>query len=489
LPTESPSAITGRVLSNGQAIDQARVRFQTSTDFVLTDTDGRFRLPLDQLIGAKSGAWVTAAKPGYIIAGKPAADGMVIELKPLPENDDEHYAWIDPTPDENKSLNCGNCHPAIYDQWQFGGHARSATNRHFLNLYDGGTWDGAKRHGWSLLDEYPEGAGVCAACHAPSAPLDTLGVSDIRKLTGVDQKGVHCDFCHKVQDMNLAAIGLTHGRFAMNLLRPAEGQVFFGPLDDVDRGEDSFLPLLSESHFCAACHEGTVFGVPVYTTYSEWLSSRARAEGKECQSCHMRPNGRMTNFAPAAGGLQRDPATLASHTLLPGGADGMLRRSLDVTPSCQIDEHQQTIRLSVRLSAHDVGHHVPTGFIDRHMLLVVELSDIDGRPLEPLAGPRLPEWVGEEGNRPGALFAKRLVDAEGRSPVPFWRAGTSIVDTRLDPAAPRTIEFALSPSTAEVRIRLLHRRFWQSTAQDKGWPDPTLEIVDQSWSIEKLLGR
>ena len=33
----------------------------------------------------------------------------------------------------------------------------------------------------------------------------------------------------------LGAIGLAHGRDALSLLRPAEGQLFFGPLDDVDR--------------------------------------------------------------------------------------------------------------------------------------------------------------------------------------------------------------------------------------------------------------
>ena len=68
-------------------------------------------------------------------------------------------------------------------------------------------------------------------------------------------------------------------------------QLFFGPLDDVDRGEDAFSPLYRESRYCASCHEGIVFGVHVYSTYSEWLSSPARRAGKQCQDCHMAPTG------------------------------------------------------------------------------------------------------------------------------------------------------------------------------------------------------
>jgi hypothetical protein len=294
--------VSGRVHSNDTPIRDARVRFQATSDLVMTDARGRFRLAVPEGDALSTQPIVTAAKPGYLIAGGPVRDGMVIELDKLPEDDDPEYAWVDPTPDETNSRNCGNCHREIYDQWHSGGHAAAATNQHFLNLYAGTTWNSNHEHGWSLLKEYPDGAGVCSSCHAPAAPLDTLGVADIRDLTDVAQQGVHCDFCHKIQDVNLAAVGLTHGRFAMELLRPTEGQLFFGPLDDVDRNEDSYSPLQSESLFCAACHEGVVFGVPVYTTYSEWLQSPARAEGKECQSCHKRPDGQLTNVAPSAGG-------------------------------------------------------------------------------------------------------------------------------------------------------------------------------------------
>jgi hypothetical protein len=486
--TASPpkaNLLTGHVVSQGEGVPDAIVGFKGQIGRVSTDAQGRFQLPLEQN-SADEPLRVTAAKPGYLIAGAPAAEGMRIELPLLPTEDDPDYEWIDPTPDETASLNCGNCHPQIYQQWHSGGHARATTNRHFLNLYAGTNWDESQHAGWGLLNEYPDGAGVCVACHAPSASLDELGVADIRTLTGTAQHGVHCDFCHKIQDVNLDALGLTHGRFGTELLRPHDEQVFFGPLDDVDRGEDSYLPLYRRSEYCATCHEGIVFGVPVYTTYSEWLESPSRQEGKQCQTCHMRPDGRMTNFAPDAGGIERDPMTLASHELLPGGHQQMLQECLDLTPRGRREE--DGVLLSVELLAHDVGHRVPTGFVDRHLILVVEARGEDGQKVAPLTGPRLPAAAGDFADRPGVLFAKLLSDPDGQSPVPFWRAGATVEDTRLEPGVARRVEFRWPAHVRSLRIRLLHRRFWQATAADKNWPDPTLAVIDQTWSLEELLG-
>ena len=177
--------------------------------------------------------------------------------------------------------------------------------------------------------QYPDGIGVCNACHAPTVPFDT----DLRSLSGDAVHGVHCDFCHKIAKASTERIGFTHGRYGLQLLRPphpspsppggegrvrgsSQGQIFFGPLDDVDRGEDSYSPLYHESRYCASCHEGVIFGVPVYTTYSEWLASPARTEGKQCQSCHMTPTGTMTNIAPGKGGRAAPPRASAR---LPGG--------------------------------------------------------------------------------------------------------------------------------------------------------------------------
>ncbi|MGH7138041.1 MAG: multiheme c-type cytochrome, partial [Pirellulales bacterium] len=425
---EAPRFLSGRVFSGTSPLAGARVRIQGHSEFVHADAEGRFTLrePPD------AEGVITAAKEGYLIAGLPAATKPLdLRLTALPAADCERYQWVDPEPNAEHAGACGNCHPGIYDEWRESAHARSAVNRRLRNLLDGSDWQGNVGHGWSLAGEYPEGVAVCSSCHVPSLD-ETADDFDLRRASGVAAKGVHCDFCHKIRATATDTAGLTHGRFGYELLRPSQGQIFFGPLDDVHRGEDVYSPLEQESRFCAACHEGTLFGVPVYTTWSEWLASPAAREGRQCQSCHMAPSGMMTNIAPSSGGLERDPATLASHALLPGGRETMLRHA--VALSIGDVRGEDSIELTVTLEAMQIGHRMPTGFIDRHLVLVMEPFGPGGEPLQPLDGPRLPEAAGEKlVGKAGHIFAKLLTDTAGHAPAPFWRAGVSLTDTRLLP--------------------------------------------------------
>src|SRR6516164_2410097 len=103
--------------------------------------------------------------------------------------------------------------------------------------------------GWNLLADNPAAAGVCNACHAPTVSFE----DDLRSLRGVAGRGVHCDFCHKISESPMDNLGLSHGRYALKLLRPKNGQLFFASLDDVDRNEDSYSPLYKQSKYCASC--------------------------------------------------------------------------------------------------------------------------------------------------------------------------------------------------------------------------------------------
>jgi hypothetical protein len=333
--------------------------------------------------------------------------------------------------------------------------------------------------GWSLRDERPDGVGVCTACHAPTVPDGDPAYFDLSKVRGVAGQGIHCDYCHKIADTGLGTIGLTHGRFGIELLRPAEGQLFLGPLDDVDRGEDTYSPLYKDSRYCASCHEGIVFGVHVYSTYSEWLDSPARKEGKQCQTCHMKPAGQMTNVAPGHGGIERDPKTLANHRFFDGSQLDMLRHTVKVSAEFESVKDQQCLVVKVR--ADDVGHRVPTGFVDRHLVLIVEPIDRDGNRIAVLAGPTLPKHAGRAvAGSAGRLYGRLLKNDEGQGPVPFWRADDSQTeDTRLLPGKTDRTSFTMAANVQRVRIRLLHRRTWPEQAEKKGWPDNELTIVDQ----------
>jgi hypothetical protein len=301
-------------------------------------------------------------------------------------------------------------------------------------------------------------------------------------VRSVPAKGVHCDYCHKISDLGTGTIGLSHGRDIYQLLRPSEGQLFFGPLDDVDRGEDAYSAFYRDSRYCAGCHEGVVFGVHVYSTYSEWRDSPARQRGEHCQDCHMKPTGKMTNIAPGKGGIERDQWTLGNHRFFAGSREEMLRQCLKVAVSLRLE--YDGVHAEVRLRAEGVGHRVPTGFIDRHLLLVIEPVDGMGRPVEALAGPRLPGPAGSElAGRPGVLFAKLLKSPEGTSPAPFWRADTDPKDTRLRPGQAERFQFRFAAATAQVRVRILYRRFWEEVARTKGWPDSDVLVFEQTFPV------
>jgi hypothetical protein len=469
-----PAELDGSVRGPDGPVAGARVRGKGRAASVVTDAAGRFRLP-----GLfRDADRVTATRDGYRIAG--AATGhrpLVLDLLPPPAEDREDYRWVAPEPDPARPQNCGNCHAAIYREWSHSGHARSVDDPHFRTLYDGSDWRGRPGAGWSLLAEHPDGAGVCTACHAPAVSFDDPGYFDLRRAEGTPARGVHCDYCHKVADTT-GTVGLTHGRFGLTLLRPAEGQLFFGPLDDVDRGEDVYAPLYRQSRYCASCHEGTVFGVHVYGTYTEWLESPARRQGKQCQDCHMTPTGTLTNIAPGHGGIPRDPRTLADHRLLPGGRPAMLRQCLHV--SGRLERTGGEARAVVEVRADNVGHRVPTGFADRHLVLVVDGLTADGREVPARVAPLLPPVAGKDlAGRAGRLYAKVLRDFEGHSPAPFWRADPDVTDTRLLPGRTDRVDVTFPPEVERVRVRLLYRRSWPEVAETKGWPDNEILVVER----------
>jgi hypothetical protein len=470
------AVLSGEVRDSAGPVGGAHVRLKGHPASVLTDPTGRFLLsvPLDDPVR------FTAAREGYLIAGAPASQRpLVLDLTRQPAADCERYSWVGPEPDAAQPHQCGNCHGAIYREWSLSGHARSIRNLHFRNLYDGSNRDGKPGVGWSLLGEHPDGAGVCTACHAPAVAADDPAYFDLRQAEGTAAHGVHCDYCHKVAGVT-GAVGLTHGRFGLQLLRPEHGQLFFGPLDDVDRGEDVYSPLYRQSRYCAPCHEGTVFGVHVYGTYSEWLESPARREGKQCQTCHMAPTGDLTNFAPGQGGIRRDPHTLASHRLFPGGQADMLRRCLHV--SSRLERTADGMRAVVEVRADGVGHRVPTGFVDRNLVLVVEGLTENGRPVVPRAGPLLPALGGKDVvGRAGRIYAKVLRDFDGNSPAPFWRADPNFTDNRLEPGQANCLDVDFPPGVEQLRVRLLYRRFWPDTAATKGWPDNDILVLDRHY--------
>jgi len=401
--------VSGIVTDADGPIVRATVRLPGTLLAYRTDEQGRFDWP--QPLFTR----LTASKPGYLIG---YADDPLVRL---PMRDCERYEWIDPTPDRQRPQQCGNCHREIHREWNDSSHAHSASSASFRYFYG------------HVQRNLPDRVAVCHSCHAPTqSPLSDL----LHSETPTALQGVHCDYCHKVVGVAGGEWGLQHGRYQLNLLRPdpeAEpAQLFFGPLDDVARGEDAYAPIYRDSRYCAACHEGIVFGVHAYSTYREYLSSAAKRAGKECQHCHMAPTGTMTNIAPGNGGIERPPSTLANHRFFQGSRLEMLRRSLHVVARRDANE------VTASITARNVGHALPTGFPSRQ--IVVRLT---------------------QGNHvQDAIFGKRLRHRESDAiDPPYWLAAPEYEDTRLLPDQMRTVHFPLTQPHESATLTLIDRRF------------------------------
>jgi hypothetical protein len=183
----------------------------------------------------------------------------------------------------------------------------------------------------------------------------------------------------------------------------------------------------------------------------------------------------MRNIAPGKGGIDRDPRTLASHTF-PGGDALTLGRSVSVNVRW---DKGRTVDITVR--AEGVGHRVPTGFVDRHLVLVVEAFGEGGATVPITDGALLPEAAGRglEG-KPGKLFANLLVDAEGKGPVPFWRFPDRKLDSRLTPGRDDSSGYVFAEPPRRLRVRLVYRRFWREVIEQKSWIEDDLVVVDRA---------
>ncbi len=193
----------------------------------------------------------------------------------------------------------------------------------------------------------------------------------------------------------------------------------------------------------------------------------------------MKPTGRMSNIAPGHGGIPRDPGTLANHRFFDGSQKAMLQRA--VQASVRFERQADRVRAQVQLWVEGVGHRLPTGFVDRHLVLVVEGQTSDDQKVPLLEGPKLPALAGQElEGRPGRLYARVLSDFEGHSPVPFWLASPDPPsDTRLVPGKVEEEFFDFPPTLTRLRLQVLYRRFWPEVVRSKHWPDDEMLIFEK----------
>lgn len=493
--------VHGTVISNGNPVAGASVRYQATAPEVLTDANGAFHLP-----PTAAGSYVTAGKAGYYNARtKVSSRPLTIELLPIPREDSARYQWQDPTPNRSQKDNCGNCHDRIYNEWLHDPHSRSADNPLVISLYNGTNLKGDVKAGPGYRIDWNDN-GDCGTCHAPMAAIGRSTEVEMNSVHGVERAGVACDFCHKVSAIATLADSPDFGD--VKVLRPAQGgKLLFGPFDDATFQKEipdfSYSPLFRSSRLCAPCHDGRSWGVPTYETYSEWLKSSYNSRNIQCQDCHMKSTGTERLIANEQdGGKLRDPARIATHSMMGELEEKFLRSALEMRVHSSVEDG--IVSVNVELKNTGAGHSVPSGQPMRNIILLVSVVDSSGKPLPFVEGERVPVWGGVSGGskdyagQPGKGFAKvlstlneyqrfsfvsDLKKVTGDFPAPMWRRNRIVSDNRI-PAEGRDESSyffeasAASGDTAVVSCRLIYRRAFKTLADSKDWNLPDVAVAE-----------
>jgi hypothetical protein len=333
--------------------------------------------------------------------------------------------------------------------------------------------------------------------------------SDPNSADAVALEGINCDFCHKISKAEIDPTGGKPGILSYKLRRPSPGnQAFYGPLDDVFPGDDSYHPLYQQSLYCAPCHHGKFWNVLAYSEFQEWADSSYAKRNIHCQQCHMKPDGVMTRFASKEqGGIERNPATLASHVNFGIKDIQFMKESISLTTQTHLVEDRLHVTTAVKNV--NAGHHYPTGNPMRNMLLIVEAPDRNGQRLALVYGEKLPEWAGvgqvEKGNYaglPGRGYAKVLKDlllypdrSRNRDfafeyPAPHWRPTLIEYDSRIpaDGTDRSTYQFQVlesTPKPIQITTRLIYRRAYKKWLDAKGFEIADLELAFNRIGIER----
>lgn len=485
-PTEFE--ITGIVLNGDQApVAQAMVmQGGRSESFVLSREDGTFTLPM---VNPGYGiVTVVASKIGFRASGlefMSAGLDVTLTIREIKGPDNEEYVFEEPGDGvDDMKEDCTHCHTKFAKDFLNSKHAEAAknpllhdiyagVNRAMVNQEDcesaGGSWLQGKEPGTDSTlmmrcylgggvlsdlnancggpgelscddpglsaENKPSAFGACADCHAPGID-GRLGGRDLGDAVGLAyDKGVHCDVCHKVADIDMSKPPGVGQRLVMG--RPSEpgrntfvwDPVYYGPLADVPNVAmgGGYQPKFNQAVFCAGCHEQNQDalipgeevaadkfpeGLPIHTTYSEWQAGPYNSDATPCQFCHMPETHGVTNATnlarrenqSATFGFEREPSDVRRHSFRGPlqGEDRLIDEALYV--SVKLEVAPGVVQASVSVANVGCGHAVPTGEPMRALVMVVEADGDNCAELSAMGGMTIHEA--------GGTYLKGVIGAE-----------------------------------------------------------------------------
>jgi putative hemolysin len=445
----APRTFTFLVTLDGQPAPDVLLSQPGTSTTAITNASGMAALTVD--FEAPGEDWVMAAHPEARIGGvevEPSDLELIgIELFRYEATDNLEYIFQNPGIDDWASSNttmCNHCHQDQYLAWSQSPHKISASNPVLWDLYRGtasaqeadcirlgGVWAEVDQPGGGQEEACRVGGGVidgavngCADCHAPGIDGE-LGGRDLREASGFAlESGVHCDVCHRIDQVNPDGAPGVAGRLA--LLRPIEpspslslgawAPLIFGPYPDVlnPRMGAVYRPIFHEAELCSGCHSLAQptdnsrwpdQKLPVQTTYEEWLGSGFAP----CQSCHMPPAPESPNSATnpedtgrgdsghseglwnVAQGWPRPPGSVRQHSWVGPRQSKLLE--LAAFLQLELVAEGDTVSAQVQLQNTGPGHALPTGEPFRQLVLTLEAS-CNTEPIWPISGFALPEEAG-----------------------------------------------------------------------------------------------
>jgi hypothetical protein len=303
------------------------------------------------------------------------------------------------------SYSCANCHQERYDEWSRSMHALAINDPIFEAAY------------LRALESDPKYRSYCLTCHSPTTRI----TNDLNLTKSISVEGVTCSFCHTVT-------GVENNSYNFSQSNPMQG-----PYKDskTDAHASAYSGLHTQSEFCAGCHDFSINGVPISSTYTEWKEGPYAAEGKQCQDCHMETK----TGAAAKNGTIREK--VYQHFWYGGHTGQFLKNAFQINSSIQRTGNR--VKVTLNITNDNVGHMIPSGLPSRKVVLDFNASDRQGREI----------YNNQK------VYAKTIVDQYNNEVSDFWKAVYVAKDNRFKPEESRieVFEFDAPNGTDEINIQ------------------------------------